>query len=320
MESQVQSESVALSAAIRIAKLVNLASIIYKQAVKENDTATQLNPSLKAYENVCNNEAYQDLVDKDFMTDYNVLYNIQMNDILIPGDLDLVYYGFIAQHKKTKNYAIAIRGTENNLEVIADAFLIPTKFKEFANKSMVPAGFYDLYESALIVSPPDTKPQIVPLLLKIVAANPTLMMPDAMNVRTTVTGHSLGSALATYYAAAASLGQGRNLDLNVYTFASPNTGNATFAATYNNNVPNNCRVYNVPDVVPKVPQFFENGVNIYTQVAGGKEIDSSKYPKVKAGAPCAHQLPVYQYVLLNEVYGTDNPDILNFDNGGCKAS
>lgn len=319
MESQVKSLSVSLSEAVQYAKLVNLADIIFKQAVKQNDTSTQLNPSLQAYQNICNSKDYQALVDPDFMTNYTVLYNVQMNDILIPGKFDLVYYGFIAQHNSTQDYVIAIRGTENKLEAIADAFFVPTPFKEFNNNGVVPSGFYDLYESGLIVSPPDATTQIVPLLLKIVAGDPALMMPDAGNVRTVVAGHSLGAALATYYAAASASGLGKGLDLSVYTYASPMAGDAAFSDTYNNSVTDNCRIYNVPDVVPKVPVYFEKGVNIYTQVAGGYKIDSSQYPLVNPGAACAHQLPVYQYT-LERLNGTDNPDILNFGDGSCKAT
>jgi hypothetical protein len=318
MEVQTKSLSVSKSEAIQCAKLVNLADIIYKQAVLEKDTSTQLNPSIKAYQNICDNKDYQALVDKDFLTNYDVVYNVQMNDIIVPGKFDLVYYGFIAQNKNSQDYAIAIRGTENILEALADAFFVPTTFKEFDNNGVVPSGFYDLYESGLIVSPPDSSIQILPLLLKIVAADPALMMPDAPNVRTVVAGHSLGATLVTYYAAAASIGLGKGLDLSVYTYASPMTGDATFADLYNKCVAENIRVYNVPDVVPNLPQYFENGENIYTQVAGGYKIDSTQYPLVNTGAPCAHQLPVYQYV-LEQLNGTDNPDIMNFGNGSCKA-
>lgn len=308
MESQVKSLSVSLSEAVQYAKLVDLADLVYKQAVANSDTSTQLNPSIKAYQDICKN--YPDRVDKDFMTDYKVLYNVQMNDIIVPGNLDLVYYGFIAQHTSTKDYVIAIRGTETQLEAIADAFFVPTTFKEFNNNALVPSGFYDLYESGLIVSPPDAATQIVPLLLNIVAADPALMMPDAGNVRTVVAGHSLGATLATYYAAASTTGLGKGLDLSVYTYASPMTGDATFADAYNNSVTDNYRIYNVPDVVPKLPVYLENNVNIYTQVAGGYKIDSSQYPSVNPGAGCAHQLPVYLYT-LERLNGTDNPDLLN---------
>ncbi|WP_212003313.1 lipase family protein [Chitinophaga sp. HK235] len=318
METQIKSLSISLSEAVQYAKVANLADIIYKQAVQEQDALTQRNPSTQAYRNILNNKDYQALVDKDFLTNYNILYNVQMNDIIVHGKFDLVYYGFIAQHKSTLDYVIAIRGTENILEAIADSFFIPTAFKEFNNNALVPSGFYDLYESGLIVSLPDSPMKIPPFPLKTVAADPTSIMPDARNVRTVVTGHSLGAALVTYYAAAASVGLGKGMDLCVYTYASPMTGNVAFADMYNNSIAESYRIHNVPDVVPNVPQFPINGPNIYTQVAQGYQIDSTKYPLVKSGAPCAHQLPVYQYV-LESLNGTDNPDILNFNNGGCKA-
>lgn len=313
METQVKPSSVSLSEAVQYAQLVNLAEIIYQQA---SDPATQLNPSIQTYKDTCDNPIYEALVDKDFLTNYNVLYNVQMNDILVPANLDLVYYGFIAQNKSTQEYVMAIRGTANFFEVLADDFFVPTAFQEFNNNALVPSGFYGLYESGLIVSPPDSTLQIVPLLLKIVAANPVVMMPDARNVRTVVAGHSLGAALATYYAAAVSAGQGKGIDLCVYTYASPMTGDSTFTDTYNSNIAENHRIHNAPDVVPNLPQYFENGVNIYTQVANGYLIDSSKYELVRAGAPCAHMLPVYQYT-LDKLNGVDNPYILGL--GTCKA-
>lgn len=319
MDTLTKPVSVSLPVAVQYAKLVNLADLLFKEAKKAKDTATQLNPSLQAYKDLCNNKDYQALVDKDFLTNYNVLYNVQMNDILIPGNTDLVYYGFIAQNKSTKDYVVAIRGTENILEAIADAFFVPTTFKEFNNSSLVPSGFYDLYKSGLIVSPPDATSQIVPLLLTIVAANPALMMPDAPNVQTVVAGHSLGASLATYYAAAAASGKGKGLDLCVYTYASPMSGNTTFADTYNSSVTESYRIHNVADIVPGLPQYFENGENIYTQVDQSYQIDSTKYPLVNVGAACAHQLPVYEYV-LERLNGTDNPDILNFGNGNCRAT
>lgn len=319
METEVKSLSVSLSEAVKYAKITNLADIIFKQAKQQKDQATMLNPTLQAYQDICNNTAYQSLVDKDFFTTYNLLYNIQMNDIILQGaGLDLVYYGFIAQNKTTKEYVVAIRGTENILEVIADSFFVPTAFKEFNNNAVVPAGFYELYESGLVVSPSDSPLQVVPLLLTFLAANPTALMPDVTKARTVVSGHSLGASLATYFAAALAVGNSQGMNLCVYTYASPISGNAAFADTYNDSVKENYRIHNLPDGVPSLPKFPLNGPNIYVQVAGGYQIDSSQYTQVKPGAGCAHQLPVYQYT-LDRLNGIDNPDILNFDLGNCKA-
>ncbi|MBC9911564.1 lipase family protein [Chitinophaga varians] len=319
MEAQIKSTSVSLSEAVQYAKITNLADILYKQAVQNNDAATQLNPTLQAYQDILDDKEFQSLVDKDFLTNYYLLYNIQMNDYIIPGNQDQVYYGFIAQNKRTKDYVVAIRGTENGLEAIADAWFVPTTFNEFNNGAQVPSGFYDLYESGLIVSPPDSTLQIIPILLNIVAADPSSIMPDAQSVRTVVSGHSLGASLATYYAAAASVGLGKGMDLCVYTYASPISGDATFADTYNSSVGENHRIHNVPDIVPGLPVIWKNGANIYVQVAGGYQIDSSKYSLVKPGAGCAHQLPVYQYVLEN-LNGTNDPGIIqSYNDGACQA-
>jgi hypothetical protein len=320
METLTKSVSISLPVAIQYAKLVNLADLLFKEAKQQGDAAAKLNPSLQAYNTLSGNKDYQGLVDPNFLTNYNVLYNVQMNDVLISGIGDLVYYGFIAQNKSTKDYVIAIRGTENILEAIADAFFQPTTFKEFNNNSSVPSGFYDLFQSGLIVSPPDANPQIAPLSLTSVAANPAAMMPDAPNVQTVVLGHSLGASLATYYAAASASGKGKSLDLCIYTYASPMSGDATFANTFNSIVTDSIRIHNAADIVPSLPRYPVIGQQIYTQVNQGYQIDSKNYPtEIKAGAVCAHQLWIYEYV-LESLNGNADPDILKFNNGSCKAA
>jgi hypothetical protein len=319
MEAVLKQFSVSTSAAVQYAKLTNIADLLFKEAVKAKDTATQFNPSLQAYKALCSNKDLQPLIDPNFLTNYNVVCNIQMNDIIIQVGKDLVYYGFIAQNKSTKDYVVAIRGTENLLEAVADAFFIPTEFKEFNNNSLVPTGFYDLYSSGQIVSPPDAMPQLLIQSLATVAANPASIMPDSPKSQTVVTGHSLGASLATYYAAATASGKGKGYNLCLYTYASPMSGDTTFAATFNSLVPDSIRIHNVRDIVPGLPQYFINGKNIYRQVDESYQIDSSNYPSINPGPACAHQLPVYEYV-LESLNGSSNPDILNFNNGNCKAN
>ncbi|MCW3466982.1 lipase family protein [Chitinophaga nivalis] len=319
METQVKPLSISLSEAVKYAKHVNLADIIYKQAVAQEDKATQQNPSLQAYAAICNDSTYQLLVDKDFLTNYKVLYNVQMKEKRQGVQkIHPVYFGFIAQHNVTKEYVIAIRGTESSFESHADKYFVPTSFREFSSSPSVPSGFYDLYESGQIILPGGTVHQITPIPITTVAANPAAIMKDAPHVRSVLTGHSLGAALITYYAAAVSVGQGKDLHLCVYTYASPLTGDSTFTGTFNQNIPQSYRVYNKPDVVPDLPQWFENGKNIYTQVAGGFQVDSSTNKNVSTAFGCAHQLPVYQY-LLEVLNGNDNPNIINAGGGQCRA-
>lgn len=72
--------------------------------------------------------------------------------------------------------------------------------------------------------------------------------------RVTVTGHSLGGAVASLAAAALSkqLEQGTD-KVTLYTFGQPRTGNCVSAARHDSLVPNSYRVVNGEDVVPHVP-------------------------------------------------------------------
>ncbi|WP_160716339.1 lipase family protein [Chitinophaga solisilvae] len=314
METQSQSQSVAisLSEAIKYAKLVDLADLVFKLAVKNSDTNAQQNPSILAYRNVLRSKTYQLQVDTNFELQYKLLYNIQTMENGSP-----VFYGFIAQNKSTNDYVITFRGTETISEIGSDDYIVPTTFNEFSNNAQVPAGFYDLYESAVVTSlPHDTNQVSVPL--KNVAANPVSIMPDIQKVLTVVAGHSLGATIATYFAAAVSVGQDKDIDLSIYTFASPMTGDKTFSDTFNSNVGRSQRVYNVPDNVPNLPQWFINGKNIYTQVAKAYKVDSTNDSNVVSGAGCAHQLPVYQY-LLEKLNGNTNPGILNDGFTDCNS-
>jgi predicted lipase len=301
-QSQSQSVSISLSEAVKYAKLVDLADFVYKLAVANSDVASQKNPDISAYRAVLNNKLYKLQVDPDFEKQYKLLYNIQMLENSSP-----VYFGFIAQDMSTNDYVITFRGTETKFEDGSDEWFPPTSFNGFNNNSQVPQGFYNLYQAGVVSSLPNET--IVFTALSSIASNPVSIMPQALTVRTVVAGHSLGAAVATYYAAAVSVGQGKDIDLSIYTYASPMTGDKTFTDTFNSKISKSQRVYNVPDDVPNLPKWPIIGTNIYTQVAEGYMVDSSKDPNVSTVFGCAHQLPVYQY-LLEKLNGNKNPDIL----------
>lgn len=311
-QSQDQAVSISLQEAVKYAQMVDLADIIYKTAVAASDVKSQQNPSIAAYKAIIESKDFILQVDPDFLKKYNLLYNIQMIENGSP-----VYYGFIAQNKGTKDYVITYRGTETLSELLSDEFIVPTSFNEFNNNSLVPAGFYNLYQSGVVVSLP-TNAQLSASLTS-VAADPASIMPDAMNVQTVVAGHSLGATLATYYAAAVSVGQDKTMDLSIYTYASPMTGDKTFSDTFNSKISVSLRVYNAPDNIPNLPQWFDkNKKNIYTQVERSFKIDTSNDKNVVSGPGCAHQLPVYQYQ-LERFNGITNPDILTDKFCSCKA-
>jgi hypothetical protein len=56
--------------------------------------------------------------------------------------------------------------------------------------------------------------------------------------------------------------------------------------TFNQNVPYSFRVYNEPDIVPKLP-------SLYDHVNTGEEIDSKFDPGIKHSVLCYHVLGTY---------------------------
>jgi len=105
-----------------------------------------------------------------------------------------------------------------------------------------------------------------------------------------VTGHSLGAALATLLVA--DLNANTPLKPQAWTFASPNVGDAVFAARYAAMSTVSWRIYNQVDAVPYFPvDIFGN----YQPVTTGYAINS--LGKAKWSLGCAHALNTYLHVL-----------------------
>lgn len=316
MEPQVTSAAITYSEAISTCGFVAIAVGINKKAKKGD-----FNPSLAAYTDIVSDPAYSLLLDTSFLIKYSVRYNIQVqeND---NGSNIWSYFGFIAQHKTSGNYVIVFRGTQNDFEYSADKKIALVQFNEIYNKTgLVAQGFYSIFQSGRIVLPGDNT--FKPVSLSQLAADPQKYMPATGDQkRITVTGHSLGATVATYFAAAAAFKLGKYLYLD--TFASPMTGNKTFTSSVSTSIGESTRIYNEEDAVPKLPVLLDlKGNNIYTHVTGGFKIDSTNNPNVnhnpQTGRACAHQLPVYRY-LLEQLNGNDNPDIISAgDDARCRV-
>jgi len=79
-----------------------------------------------------------------------------------------------------------------------------------------------------------------------------------------LTGHSMGAALAVI--AAVNLSSTFNLNLTMYNYGEPRTGNDVFADYYHSQVPSTFRVVNYRDLVPHYPPELIGFHHVATEV------------------------------------------------------
>ncbi|HSM84293.1 MAG TPA: lipase family protein [Nodosilinea sp.] len=87
----------------------------------------------------------------------------------------------------------------------------------------------------------------------------------------TVTGHSLGGALATIAALDLqyNLGAKHNLTFEVHTFGAPRVGNRAMVDSYNGRLPNSYRFVYGWDLIPSVPRTWQGFEHVNTAVQLG---------------------------------------------------
>jgi hypothetical protein len=218
---------------------------------------------------------------------YKVVGTILSNDLattMNPGRGDrIVSFGFILQ-APNNDAVIAIRGTEGIREWIHDFEFLTTKCPFLAGAGKTDDGFTAIYNSLRVAT----------TSARLVDGVAALPFDHAVN-SLTICGHSLGGALATLLA----LDVAANTNFKnptIYTYASPRTGDALFAHTYNQVVPNTYRIANRVDIVPNLPL-----PPLYEHVVGLYELNSIKLipPKflVKCGLAYEHHMTSYLHLL-----------------------
>ena len=85
----------------------------------------------------------------------------------------------------------------------------------------------------------------------------------------TVTGHSLGAALAVLCAIDLQYNF-ENHDIEVYLFGCPRVGNAAFAKSYNKRIFKTLRVSNGNDIVTKIPPAILGFRHVGTEIHIGR--------------------------------------------------
>ncbi|MCD1260088.1 lipase family protein [Paenibacillus athensensis] len=182
------------------------------------------------------------------------------------------------------HWAVVFRGTESPMDWLADFEFKLETITEVPNGGRTEQGFTNLYRSVKLVFGDGATPD-----------QPLLQHLDQLPAgsRLTVSGHSLGGAIATLHGFVAG---SKQIPVEVITFASPRVGDADFVAAFQRLVPHNTRVFNLPDLVPTVPPELAG----YRHVETGVEISSLTFP-VKHSIVCYHTLKTYLYVMGAQV-------------------
>ena len=190
-----------------------------------------------------------------------------------------VFYGFVAQNLATPNaYVAAIRGTEGMIEWVIDAEFVPIPHPRYPG-ARVEQGFWSIYQTMSLADPASgtTTFQNAAEGVEKLVGNGTIV----------VTGHSLGSALATFYVG--DLAERLVARTSAYLFASPRTGDAVWAGIFDRNVQQYDLFNYILDLVPHVP----TGIG-YTTLSRATVLQpSTAQAGVKLDLLCDHHVICY---------------------------
>jgi hypothetical protein len=237
---------------------------------------------------------------------YNFVAWVQMRDFVIEEG-NWTFYGLMAQHASSTNeFILAIRGTADMTEWWDDLTSIVsvplTGFGEVAY------GFQRIYQTLRIVdySPPETPGAKVPARSleaegtfadqvaaaaqhhAAISAPPSESAAPPATMSIEVTGHSLGSALATLYVAENSKSAKVTTPL-LCTFASPRVGDLEFKTKFDGFGITSWRIVNELDLVPKLPFLGFWHVETEYLYNSGSSVEWS--------VDCWHSLNTYLHLL-----------------------
>jgi len=229
---------------------------------------------------------------KNMPAGYTLVRTIQMTDFFGPQQ-SRVFYGYVAVGGDPPTAVAALRGTGSTMEWWDDFHWRLVPFMQIPDGGKVAEGFYDIYKSIGTMAPGQQGISAPTAFAAEVAQAATTGLAgdlDPSSLPLVVTGHSLGGALATLLVA--QLSATTELRPQAWTFASPQVGDATFAARYGGLSTVSWRIYNQVDVVPYFPIDVSDS---YQPVTTGYAINS--LGKAKWSLSCAHSLNTYMHVL-----------------------
>jgi hypothetical protein len=227
------------------------------------------------------------------------------------------FYGIVAfETANPDNRIVAIRGTEGIVEWLDDASSIAmVPFKQVPSAGRVAFGFDKIYSTMKVVpvrhpsermaaaeaeeqeltgSFGDQLEQLARLRESERGVAETRAEGRTRRDRpTVVTGHSLGSALATLFVMENSVKGKFDIPL-ISTLASPRVGNLEFKKAFVSLPLTSWRIVNIHDVVPKVPPSFPVVLD-YEHVDDLSTFDS--WPFAKRNLGCYHSIQTYLHWL-----------------------
>jgi hypothetical protein len=267
---------------------------------------------------------------RDIPDGYEMVAWIQMSDFFFWYRLPMGFYGLMARNRTDHHqYVVALRGTKSMVEWWDDGVTRLVRFRPVPDAGRVECGFDTIYSTLRVIKMPDAaRGQTAPILsvqgtpvAERAAAIPELMTgsfaeqleqladslePDPQRreaFRTgrlarpqrgmVVTGHSLGSALATLFV----MENKANKKFDIHTlctFASPRVGNAEFVRQFAELPITSWRLVNTQDVVPKIP-FHIPLLFPYEHVE--TEFSFSSAGVVKWSPACWHSMKTHMHWL-----------------------
>ncbi|KAI3681313.1 hypothetical protein L6452_36103 [Arctium lappa] len=209
----------------------------------------------------------------------------------LPGWINSTWIGYVAVCNDEEEIArlgrrdvvIAFRGTATCLEWIenlrATLTSIPNDVAPERKRAMVQKGFLSMYTSATT-----TCPSLRDMVREEISRIIDKYGDEPLSV--TITGHSLGAALATLTAYDITSTFKRSPMVTVVSFGGPRVGNRNFRSQLENSGTRILRIVNSTDVITKVPGFLADDSNDMTTrrvpVAGmpkwlQKRVDESQW-------------------------------------------
>lgn len=245
---------------------------------------------------------------------------INMSDFLFQIR-DPKFYGIVVHEiANPDNRIVAIRGTEGLIEWIDDASSIAmVPFKQVPSAGRVAFGFDNIYSTMKVVplahaeagravaalAEPELTgsfgDQLEQLALRRESERGVAREFAADRMRrdrpTVVTGHSLGSALATLFVLENSIKHKFDITL-ISTLASPKVGNLEFKHVFDALPVTSWRVVNIRDAVPKLPPAIPFILD-YEHIAEAYSFDSWLF--AKKNLSCYHSIDTYLHWLNNNL-------------------